>query len=353
VSAFRSVVDVGGREIGPGRPCFVIAEAGVNHNGDVELARRLVDVAADAGADAVKFQTFRAEAVVAAEAPKAAYQLETTSPAETQREMLDRLELDAGAFSELKARAEERGLVFLSTPFDAESVDVLDELGVAAFKVASPDLVNYLLLDDVAARGRPVILSTGLAELGEVESAVARLRSRGCDQVLILHCVSEYPARPEDANLRAIATLADRLSLPVGFSDHTVGEAVPLAAVAVGAVALEKHFTLDRGLAGPDHAASLEPEELRRLVTGIRDVEASLGSGVKRPADGELRNLVTVRRSLAAVDDLPSGTALTAGMLIALRPATGISPSLVDDVVGRTLSRALARGEILRPEDLE
>ena len=242
------MVTIAGRSIGGGAPCFVIAEAGVNHNGDVELARRLVDAAAAAGADAVKFQTFRAEGVASAAAPKAGYQLETTDRDESQLEMLRRLELDGDAFRGLKAHAEERGLVFLSTPFDVASVDLLDGLGVAAFKVASPDLTNLPLLEEIARRGRPVILSTGLAELDEVVTAVAAVRAAGAGDLVVLHCVSEYPARPEDANLRAMATMADRLGVPVGYSDHTEGTEVALAAVALGACLLEKHFTLDLSL---------------------------------------------------------------------------------------------------------
>ena len=347
------MVTVAGRAIGPGEPCFVIAEAGVNHNGELDLARRLVEAAADAGADAVKFQTFRADGVASGEAPKAGYQLATTDRAESQLEMLRRLELDATAHGELKRLAEERGLVFLSTPFDASSVELLDGLGVDAFKVASPDLVNYLLLDDLARRGRPVILSTGLADLAEVKAAVARLRNGGCDDIVLLHCVSEYPAPPADANLRAMATMRDELGLPVGYSDHSEGDAVALAAVALGASALEKHFTLDRSLPGPDHAASLEPAELKRLVAAVRAVEESLGDGVKAPAESERANTATIRRSLAAAGDLPAGATLTRETLVALRPATGISPARLDEVVGRRLRRDLARGELIDSADLE
>ena len=347
------MVTIAGRRIGGGAPCFVIAEAGVNHNGDLELARQLVDVAASAGADAVKFQTFRADGVASAGAPKAGYQLETTAGDESQLEMLRRLELDRDAFAELKVLAEGRGLVFLSTPFDVAAVDLLDRLDVAAFKVSSPDLTNLPLLEEIGRRRRPVILSTGLADLAEVETGVAVVRAAGARDLIVLHCVSEYPARPEDANLRAMATMAERLAVPVGYSDHTEGTEVALTAVALGASVLEKHFTLDRSLPGPDHRASLEPDELAGLIRAVRRVEATLGDGVKAPTDAERRNAPAVRRSLAAVTDLPAGTELTREMLTALRPGTGIPPGLIGEVVGRHLRRDLERGELVDRDDLE
>ncbi len=344
---------IGGRRVGPGEPCLVIAEAGVNHNGDLELARRLVDAAADAGADAVKFQTFRAEALAAPAAPKAAYQAEATGGAESQLEMLRGLELGPEAWDELKRRADTRGLLFLSAPFDHGSVELLDRIGVAAFKIASPDVTNVPLLENVGRRGRPVILSTGLADMAEVEAAVDVLRRAGAADLVVLHCVSEYPAQPADANLRAMATMADRLGVPVGFSDHTEGTEVALAAVALGACILEKHFTLDRSLPGPDHRASLEPDDLAAFVRAIRTVESALGDGVKRPTEAERANAAVVRRSLAASDYLPAGIVLTRGMLTALRPGTGISPARIDEVVGRRLRRDLAQNELLDPADLE
>jgi N,N'-diacetyllegionaminate synthase len=347
------MVTVGERAVGPGEPCFVIAEAGVNHNGDLELALRLVDAAAEAGADAVKFQTFQAEGVAAVGAPKADYQLDTTPAGESQLEMLKRLELDADAYRTLKEAAERRGLVFLSTPFDVGSVDLLDELRVDAFKVASPDLTNLPLLEEIGRRGRPVFLSTGLGTLAEVEAGVAALKTAGATEVVVLHCVSEYPAAAADANLRAMATIADRVGCPVGYSDHTEGLEVALAAVALGACALEKHFTLDRTLPGPDQRASLEPTELSALVAGIRRVESALGTGSKEPTEAERRNAQLVRRSLAAAGDLPAGVVLTPDMLVALRPGTGISPARIDEVVGRKLARSVAHHELLQPDDLE
>jgi N-acetylneuraminate synthase len=346
-------VQVGANGVGAGAPCFVIAEAGVNHNGDLELALRLVEAAAAAGVDAVKFQTFRAEAVAAAEAPKAGYQLETTARDEAQVDMLKRLELDPDAFGTLKDAAEAHGLVFLSTPFDVGSVELLDGLGVDAFKVASPDLTNHPLLSEIGRRARPVFVSTGIATLDEVGDGVDALHAAGAGGVVVLHCVSEYPAAASDANLRAMDTIARRVGCPVGFSDHTEGFEVALAAVALGACVLEKHLTLDRSLPGPDQRASLEPGELGQLVAAVRRVESALGTGVKEPTQAELRNAPVVRRSLAAADDLPEGIVLTRRMLTALRPGTGIPPARIDEVVGRRLTRSLAHRELLRPDDLE
>jgi N,N'-diacetyllegionaminate synthase len=343
-------VRIGPRRVGPGEPVFVIAEAGVNHNGDLELARRLVDAAADAGADAVKFQTFRAEAVAAADAPKAAYQLETTGGEESQLEMLRALELGEDAHAELKRAAEERGLVFLSTPFDAASVALLDGLKVDAFKVSSADLTNAPLLEEIASRGRPVLLSTGMADLEEIAAALAVLGDVG---TILLHCVSSYPAPPEEANLRALRNMAERFGVPVGYSDHTVGYEVALAAVALGACALEKHVTLDRALPGPDHRASLEPGELAELVRSVRTVETSLGDGVKRPTESELANRSLARRSLHAAADLAPGTVLAGDMLVALRPGSGIPPGRLAEVIGRRLARPLAAGEQLGWDALE
>ncbi len=340
---------IGGRRVGGGEPCFVVAEAGVNHNGEVELARRLVDAAAAAGADAIKFQTFRAEGVAAADAPKAGYQLETTDGDESQLEMLRRLELDRDAFAELKARAEERGLAFLSTPFDVASVDLLDGLGVAAFKVASPDLTNLPLLEEIARRGRPVILSTGLADLDEVEAAVDAVRAAARAS---WSCCTACRSTPRGPRTRISEQWRRWRS---GSGCRSATRTTPrarrsaLAAVALGACMLEKHVTLDRSLPGPDHRASLEPEELAALVRAVRRVEAALGDGVKAPTAAERRNAAVVRRSLAAAADLPAGAELTREMLTALRPGTGIPPARIDEVVGRHLRRDLVARRAPRP----
>ncbi len=346
-------VTVEQRPIGAGHPVFVIAEAGVNHNGDLDLARRLVDVAARAGADAGKFQTFAAERVAAREAPKADYQRQTTSADEGQQEMLRRLELSPAAHRELQAHARSRGLLFLSTPFDEASADLLDALGVPAIKIGSGEVTNHPFLEHVARKGRPIILSTGMSSLDEVGAAVAAVRATGNDDLILLHCVSEYPARAGDANVRAMLTLAEAFRTPVGYSDHTPGLEVALAAVALGAAVIEKHFTLDRGLPGPDHRASLEPAQLTELVRAIRVVEEALGDGVKAPTAGELGNRMVARRSLAAAVDLPAGVALSRESLCALRPATGIPPASLPAVIGRTLARARRAGELIGWSDLE
>lgn len=337
----------------PRAPCVLIAEAGVNHNGDLDLARRLVDVAADAGADAVKFQTFRAEKVASPAAPKADYQRLTTNPEESHGDMLRRLELAPEAHRELWDHCRARGLAFLSTPFDPESCDLLDELEVPAFKIASGEITNLLLLEHVARKGRPVILSTGMSDLEEVAQAVVVLSRAGCARPVLLHCVSTYPADPADANLRAMETLRRAFDLPVGFSDHTAGLAVALAAAALGARVIEKHFTLDRTLPGPDHRASLEPLELAELVAGIRAVEASLGTGIKAPQPSEANTRQVARRSLIAAQEIPSGTVLERGHLDALRPGTGIPPIDLDRVVGRRTRASLRAGQMITWEDLE
>jgi N-acetylneuraminate synthase/N,N'-diacetyllegionaminate synthase len=346
-------VAIGNRQVGPGCPCFIIAEAGVNHNGDLDAAKRLVEAAARAGADAVKFQSFKADRVVSASAPKADYQLRATDPAESHLGMLRRFELSAQAQRELNAHCQKEGVVFLSTAFDEGSLDLLDGLGVRAFKIGSGEITNWQFLESVARKGRPVILSTGMSYLGEVDEAVRVIRHAGCEQLILLHCVSDYPADPADANLRAMKALETAFQVPVGFSDHTRGIEVALAAVALGACVIEKHFTLDRDLPGPDHKASLEPEELQEMIAAVRTVERALGDGLKRPAKAELTNRASVRRSLVAVKDIPEGAVLRLDLLGALRPATGISPALVGLVVGRKARRSLRAGEILTWGDLD
>lgn len=339
--------------IGPGEPAFIIAEAGVNHNGRLDLAHRLVDVAVEAGADAVKFQTFRADRLAVREAPKAVYQLETTDAEESLTEMLRRLELSEEAHVALCGHCRSRGIVFLSTPFDEESADFLEKLGVSAFKISSGDLTNIPFLEHVACKGLPTIISSGMATLDEVRDAVRAIQDAGLRDIAVLHCVSNYPARAEDVNLRAMRTLADIFGIPIGFSDHTLGAEVALAAVAVGARILEKHFTLDPNMPGPDHRASLPPDALRALVTGVRTVEASLGTGVKAPCPSESEVAAVARKSLYWARDLHAGEMVARADLIALRPATGISPARMRQLIGRRLLRAVRDGEPVRADDIE
>ncbi len=340
-------IQIQNKLIGVGQPVFVIAEAGVNHNGDLKLARALIDVAVEAGADAVKFQTFRADRLATPNAPKAEYQLQTTGDAESQFEMLRRLELSADAHRELKAYCHERGIIFLSTPFDEESVDLLDELGVAGFKISSGDLTNSPLLEHVAGKGKPVILSTGMSELSELIEAVSVLNTAGCENPVLLHCVSNYPTDPAEVNLRAMQTMRSAFDVPVGFSDHTEGIDVALAAVALGACVIEKHFTLDRTLPGPDHRASLEPTELRELVRSIRRVETALGNGRKVPTASELETAKVARRSLVAARDISAGATLKRDMVVMRRPGTGMSPALLDTLLDRPVTRDIAAGTLL------
>ncbi len=342
------MIELFDRKIGPNRPCLVIAEAGVNHNGSVDLARELIAAAARSGADAVKFQTFKADRLVSPGAPKAGYQLETTEAGESQRAMLKRLELSADAHRELMACCRQQGVGFLSTPFDEESVDLLFELGVEAFKIGSGELTDLPFLSCVAGKGRPVILSTGMSSMDEVETAMEAVRTAGNCDLVLLQCVSNYPADPADANLRAMTTMASAFDVPVGYSDHTLGTEVALAAVALGACVVEKHLTLDRSLPGPDHRSSVEPDELEALVAGIRKVESALGDGRKRPSASEAATAAAARRSLTAAVDIPAGAVLTREMIAIRRPGTGLPPAMRDDLIGRKAARAIPAGALIQ-----
>ncbi|HYH40698.1 MAG TPA: N-acetylneuraminate synthase [Burkholderiales bacterium] len=344
---------LGTRRIGPGEPCFFIAEAGVNHNGDEKLAHRLVDVAADAGADAVKFQIFDATQVASPDAQKAAYQAERTGATESQLAMLARLALPVPVFRELQQHAVERGLVFLSSPFDMPSADALVALDPPAIKVASGEITNHPLLIRLARAGKPLLISTGMCDMEEVAEALAVVRAHGDPALALFHCVTNYPAVPADCNLAAMATMRAAFRLPVGWSDHTEGINLSLAAAAMGADMLEKHYTLDCAMEGPDHAASLEPDALAALVQGVRDIEAARGTGLKRPAESERPLALIVRRSLHTVRALPAGSVLREEDLIALRPGTGIPPSRIDAVLGRSLRVKLDALARLRLDDLE
>jgi N,N'-diacetyllegionaminate synthase len=345
-------IDVGGSLVGAGQPCFIIAEAGVNHNGDLAMAMELVDVAADCGADAIKFQTFKAENLVTAEAPKADYQLEVTDPNESWLTMLERLELSPDAHRQLMQACQSRNIQFISTPFEEDSADLLEELGVHAFKIPSGEISNLPFLEYVGRKGKPVILSTGMAFLGEVESAILTLENAGSKDIAVLHCVSNYPADPADVNLRTMKTMARAFEAPVGYSDHTLGAEVTLAAVAMGACIVEKHFTLDRNLEGPDHQASLDPDELREMVQGIRKVEKAMGSSRKRPTANEMPTLKAARKSLVARCDLKAGSVLTKDCIAIKRPGTGYAPAKLPELVGRTLVRDVSVGTVFSAEML-
>jgi N,N'-diacetyllegionaminate synthase len=326
---------------------FIIAEAGVNHNGSVELALQLVDAAKASGADAVKFQTFRADLLATRSATKALYQERTTPHSESQFEMLQRLELDAAAHQRLIDHCLEIGIQFLSSPFDAQSADLLATLNVPLYKVPSGEITNLPFLQYLARKRRPLILSTGMSTLGEVEEAVDVMQAEGATQLTLLHCVTEYPAPYAEVNLRAMQTLKLAFGLPVGYSDHTPGIEVAIAAVALGAEVIEKHFTMDRSLPGPDHAASLEPVGLEQMVTAIRHVEAALGTGIKTPASCELANLRVARKSVVAARALAAGHRLAAGDLDIKRPGGGLAPKFLPTLIGRTLGAGVAKDEVI------
>lgn len=344
---------IGRLEIADGAPCFVIAEAGVNHNGDVEMARQLVHAAADAGASAVKFQTFSTERLVTLSGRQAEYQKRATGVDETQWAMLKRLELPLESLVMLKREAESRGLVFLSSPFDVESVRLLDELGVDGFKLPSGELTNASMIEAMAQTRKPLIISTGMCTLEEVERAAAQIRSLGDPPVAWLHCLSAYPAPAGESNLRAMESLRLAMGGPVGMSDHTMGWEVAIAAVALGARVLEKHLTLSRGLPGPDHQSSLESAEFTVMMEQIRRVESALGNGVKRPMPSELDTRSVARKSLVTVRALAQGERLSEADIVIKRPGTGIEPHWLKEVIGREIERAVAADEPLSWSDLK
>lgn len=329
---------------------LIIAEAGVNHNGDMELARQLVRAAADAGADLVKFQTFQASKITAAHAPKADYQKETTGTGESQKEMIAKLELSRADHDMLVAECEAAGIRFFSTGFDEDSLDLLVDLGIDRIKVPSGEITNLPLLRHIAAKGLPVILSTGMADMADIEAAIAVMEAGGVPraQITVLHCNTEYPTPMQDVNLPAMANIGAAFGVEVGYSDHTMGIELPIAAVALGATVIEKHITLDRGLPGPDHRASLEPDEFAQMVRAIRNIEQAVsGDGIKRPSPSESKNRAIARKSIVAARDIAAGELFSVENLTAKRPGTGISPMRWDEVVGRTAPRAFAADELI------
>jgi len=336
---------------------IIIAEAGVNHNGDMQLAKALIDAAAAAGADYVKFQTFKAENLVSPEARKAEYQAKNTGDADdSQFKMLKKLELSTDDHYILIAHCREKGIRFFSTAFDLESLAFLDSLGMNCYKIPSGELTNYPYLCTIAALKKPVILSTGMATMDEIREAVKVLTENGLEknQLTVLHCNTEYPTPMEDVNLTAMQGIADALEVSVGYSDHTLGIEVPIAAVALGATVIEKHFTLNRNLPGPDHKASLEPDELKAMVSAIRNIEKAMsGSGLKVPSKSEIRNMAIARKSLHLSRALPAGHIISGDDLQPLRPGDGISPMRWKEVIGKNLKSALPALHRLRWEDIQ
>lgn len=332
--------------------CFIIAEAGVNHNGDINIAKKLVDKAKEAGVDAIKFQTFRAENLVTKEAPKAEYQKETTGDG-SQFEMLKKLALSLEDHIILKKYCEEKGIMFISTPFDFESVDLLEKTDVSLYKVSSGDLTNLPLLSYIANKNKPIILSTGMANLGEVEEAVETISKAGNDRTILLHCTSNYPTAYEEVNLRAMLTMKEAFKLPVGYSDHTIGIEVPIAAVALGAKVIEKHFTLDKNMEGPDHKASLEPYELKMMVNSIRNIELAMGDGIKRCNKSEENTKSVARKSIVANRNINKDEIITINDVSFKRPEQGLKPKYIDLIIGKKARRNIYRDEFITFEDIK
>lgn len=336
--------------------CVIIAEAGVNHNGSIELAKKLIEAAANAGADYVKFQTFKAAKLVSTDARKADYQLKSTSKREiSQFEMLKRLELKLTDYEILKNHCKKFKIKFLSTGFDLDSLDFLATLKIDMFKIPSGEITNIPYLRRVASKGKPVVLSTGMSSLAEIELAINVLIEGGIkrEKITVLHCNTEYPTPFRDVNLNAMLTIRSAFKVDVGYSDHTPGIEIPIASVALGATVIEKHFTLDKSMEGPDHKASLDPVELKQMIFSIRHVEQALGNGIKQPSPSELKNISVARKSIHLGKDLKKGEIITEKSLIMLRPGNGISPVSIDSVLGKKAKRNLKKGLKLDYTDLK
>ncbi len=342
-----ATIQLGSRTVGGGEPCYVIAEVGANHNRDLDIARRLIDAAADAGVDAVKFQTYTGRDLYSTQTPRFDYLDELG--ATPVHELLDAIALPRAWHSVLAAHCRDRGVEFFSSPFDRAAVDELDALDVVAFKIASFEIVDLDFVRYIAAKRRPIIVSTGMCTLAEIDEALTAARDAGCEQIALLQCASLYPAPPHVMNLRSIPAMEAAFGVPVGLSDHTIGAHLGPAAVALGARLLEKHITLDRSMAGPDHPFAIEPKELAELVANVRDVEAALGDGVKRgPSQEEAVEMYTLaRRSIVAATAIPAGTVVTAEMLCVKRPGFGIAPRFFEAVIGRTARSDIAADDVV------
>jgi N-acetylneuraminate synthase/N,N'-diacetyllegionaminate synthase len=331
-------IKIGNKLINESEPCFIIAEIGVNHNGSLKLAKRLIDEAKKSGADAVKFQIFKAENLVRVRTK--------------EYEMLKKLELPYSHFEELKRYCEKRKIIFLATSHNDDAIDFL-ELLVPAYKIGSGDLTNSPFLEKVAKKKKPIILSTGMANLEEIREAIKTIKKAGNNKIILLHCTTSYPCPLEDVNLRAMLTLKKEFNLPVGYSDHTLGILVPIMAVAMGAKVIEKHFTLNKNLPGPDHKASLEPKEFKEMVKAICDVERALGSGVKKPTKNEEKIKKIVRKSIIAKTDIPKGEKIRKEMLIIKRPGTGIEPKYINKIIGKIAKREIKKDSLIKFQDLK
>lgn len=348
----KQLITIGNTSIGENYPCFIIAEAGVNHNGDLDLAKQLIIAAKQAGADCVKFQTFKAENIVLEIAPKADYQLHTTDPEESQFDMLKKLEMDFDNFAEMMRCCEENEILFLSTPYNKADVDLLDNLGVKAFKLASMHLVEPHFLQYVARKGKPLILSTGMSTMADIDEALRAIRETGNDQIITLQCTTNYPSKLEDANLLAMQSFMDVFGCEVGYSDHTQGNTACVVATGLGARVIEKHFTLDRSLPGPDQSSSSTPAEFTELVKVIREAEMVRGTSYKEPSPIEVTNARGMRRSIVAERIIPVGTIITEEMLAFKRPATGIPVKNIDLILGKRARNDIPENSQLKWSDL-
>lgn len=328
---------------------LIVAEAGVNHNGSLKTALKLIEAATYAGVDAVKFQTFKADSLVSKNAPKAEYQKKTTSEEESQFVMIKNLELDENIHKELNGYCKQKDIIFLSSPFDLESIDLLNELGLEIFKIPSGEITNLPYLKKIGSILKKVIISTGMADLGEIEAALNILTDAGTskENITALHCNSEYPTPFEDVNLLAMLSIKESFQIQVGYSDHTIGIEASIAAVALGSTIIEKHFTLDNNMPGPDHQASLEPNELKEMVVAIRNIEKAIGDGSKRPSVSELKNQCIVRKSIIAEKEIKKGEVFTKNNITTKRPGTGISPMEWDNILGKRARRNFAKDELI------
>ena len=332
---------------------YIIAEAGVNHNGDINLAYKLIDAAKECGVDCIKFQTFKTENLVTKTAKKADYQVENTKNNDSQFSMLKKLELSYEDFKSLKEYCDKIGIEFMSTPFDKDSVDLLEKLGVSKYKLSSGDITNKPLLEYIAQKNKPIILSTGMCTMDEVQEAVSWIEAAGNKQITLLHCTSNYPTPYCDVNMNAMLTLDKAFPYPTGYSDHTQGIIIPIMAVSMGATVIEKHFTLDKNMEGPDHKASLDVNELKEMVKAIRDIESAKGSGEKKPAESELSTRDVARKSIIVNKDLKKGDVLTEQDLDVKRPGTGIAPKNITSFIGKKINKDLSIESVISFEDVD
>ena len=339
-------VRIADKLVGNGEPCFIVAEAGVNHNGEIRLAKKLIDAAKSAGADAIKFQAFKTERLVTLTAAKAPYQKERTGKG-SQYDMLKKLELSLDDLEVLSKYAKKKGIILFFTPYDEGNVDLLDKMGVPAFKIASCDITNLPLLEHIAKKKRPILLSTGMSTMGEIGEALRTIYKTGNKNVVLLQCTSDYPPKIEDANLRVIQTLKKVFKVQVGYSDHTIGIYSPIAAVALGASIIEKHFTLDKNLPGPDHKMSLEPAELKEMIKAIRQVEKALGGLEKKPTESEEKMKKVMRKSVVAKVDITKGTTILKDMLTVKRPGIGVEPKYFTKIIGHKAKKDIKKDEVI------